>query len=86
MQITSRYRKAYYRPHAATLAGHRQKSWLKSSFSNLNGNCVEVCRVLPDCIAVRDTKDNGAGPVLIFTEAEWDAFVAGAKEGEFDNL
>ncbi|GAA4619566.1 hypothetical protein GCM10023108_45220 [Saccharopolyspora hordei] len=30
---------------------------------------------------------NGAdpdGPVLVFTPAEWDAFVAGAKDGEFD--
>jgi hypothetical protein len=24
------------------------------------------------------------GPVLVFDEAEWDAFVAGAKDGEFD--
>jgi len=34
-------------------------------------------------IAVRDSK-NPAGPVLVFTPAEWDAFVAGAKDGEFD--
>ncbi|APU17190.1 MULTISPECIES: DUF397 domain-containing protein [Actinoalloteichus] len=30
---------------------------------------------------------NGAepeGPVLVFTQAEWDAFVEGAKDGEFD--
>nr|WP_242687323.1 MULTISPECIES: DUF397 domain-containing protein [unclassified Actinopolyspora] len=30
---------------------------------------------------------NGAdpeGPVLVFTPEEWDAFVAGAKDGEFD--
>lgn len=24
------------------------------------------------------------GPILIFTEAEWDAFVKGARDGEFD--
>jgi uncharacterized protein DUF397 len=24
------------------------------------------------------------GPVLVFTPAEWDAFVAGARDGEFD--
>ena len=33
--------------------------------------------------AVRDAK-NPAGPALIFTPAEWDAFVGGAKDGEFD--
>lgn len=30
---------------------------------------------------------NGAepdGPILVFTQAEWDAFVEGAKDGEFD--
>ena len=25
-----------------------------------------------------------AGPVLVFTPAEWDAFVKGARDGEFD--
>jgi hypothetical protein len=46
---------------------------------------VEV-GLLPDRVGVRDTKDNGTGPVLIFTGAEWDAFITGAKEGQFDHL
>jgi hypothetical protein len=37
-------------------------------------------------IEVRDTKDRGAGPVLRFTAAEWDAFLDGAKRAEFDLL
>jgi hypothetical protein len=32
---------------------------------------------------MRDTKDPD-GPVLAFTAAEWEAFVAGVKDGEFD--
>jgi Domain of unknown function (DUF397) len=52
----------------------------------MNGNCVEIARLLTGRIGVRDTKDNGAGPVLVFTGAEWEAFIAGAKEGQFDNL
>jgi hypothetical protein len=60
-------------------------SWRKSTYSQYNGNCVEV-GLLPDRVGVRDTKDNGTGPVLIFTGAEWDAFIAGAKEGQFDHL
>jgi len=36
-----------------------------------------------EAIAVRDSKDT-SGPVLVFTRDEWDAFVAGAKDGEFD--
>jgi hypothetical protein len=45
-------------------------------------NCVEVAFV-DGAIAVRDSK-NPAGPVLLFTQSEWDAFVGGAKDGEFD--
>jgi hypothetical protein len=44
--------------------------------------CVEVAFV-DGAIAVRDSK-NTAGPVLVFTRGEWDAFVEGAKDGEFD--
>jgi hypothetical protein len=34
-------------------------------------------------VLVRDSKDPD-GPKLAFTTAEWDAFLAGAKDGEFD--
>lgn len=64
---------------ALNLAG---AAWYKSSRSSGNGNCVEVA-VLDEAVAVRDSKDR-SGPVLIFTSAEWDAFVAGARDGEFD--
>ena len=64
---------------ALNLAG---AAWYKSSRSSGNGNCVEVA-VLDEAVAVRDSKDR-SGPVLIFTSAEWDAFMSGAKEGEFD--
>lgn len=45
-------------------------------------NCVEVAFV-DGAIAVRDSKNPQKG-TLIFTPDEWDAFVAGAKDGEFD--
>jgi hypothetical protein len=45
-------------------------------------NQVEVAFV-GEAIAVRDAQ-NPDGPALIFTPAEWDAFVGGAKDGEFD--
>jgi hypothetical protein len=47
-----------------------------------NANRVEVAFV-GEAIAVRDA-GNPDGPALIFTPAEWDAFVGGAKDGEFD--
>jgi Domain of unknown function (DUF397) len=57
--------------------------WRKSTKSGpWTDNCVEVAFV-GDAIVVRDSKAEG-GPVLFFTTAEWDAFVNGAKDGEFD--
>lgn len=57
--------------------------WRKSTRSGAYGdNCVEVA-FIDGAIAVRDSKDT-SGPVLVFTSGEWDAFVAGAKDGEFD--
>jgi hypothetical protein len=66
--------------------GHIQDdglAWFTSTRSSGNGNCVEVAH-LSDGVAVRDTKNNGVGPILRFTGPEWDAFLAGAKDGEFD--
>ena len=57
--------------------------WRKSTRSGANGDYVEVAKNLSGVVAVRDSK-NPNGPALIFTPAEWDAFIIGAKEGEFD--
>ena len=60
--------------------------WRKSSFSNMNGNCVEVRLGLDGSADMRDSKDNRQGPVLRFTPEEWHAFLDGVKKGEFDDL
>ena len=59
--------------------------WIKASASNDQGACVEQRRH-DGVVEVRDTKDNGTGPVLRFTEAEYAAWLDGAKSGEFDHL
>jgi Domain of unknown function (DUF397) len=60
--------------------------WVKASRSGGNGgNCVELRRH-DGRVEVRDTKDQGAGPILRFTDAEFAAFLHGATHGEFDHL
>jgi uncharacterized protein DUF397 len=61
-------------------------NWIKATRSTGNGgSCVELRRH-DGMVEVRDTKDRGAGPVLRFTDAEFDAFLDGARHGEFDHL
>jgi hypothetical protein len=58
--------------------------WHKSSFSGGNSNgCVEVAFLADGGVAVRDTKDRTLPPHR-YTAAEWAAFVAGVRAGEFD--
>jgi Domain of unknown function (DUF397) len=57
--------------------------WHKSTYSSADGACVEVANNLPGIIAVRDSKVKD-GPALIYTPKEWEAFIAGVKDGEFD--
>lgn len=55
--------------------------WQTSKQCTSDG-CVEVHQC-GDQFVVRDSKDKD-GPVLTFTRDEWDAFVGGVKDGEFD--
>lgn len=60
--------------------------WRKSTRSGNGGDCVEVADNLLDehgVVLVRDSK-NPSGGILRFTGAEWDAFLNGAKDGEFN--
>jgi hypothetical protein len=63
--------------------GDPSGSWIKSSLSTYNGNCVEVAGLEEERIKVRDSK-NPRGGILNFTPAEWDAFIGGVRNGEFD--
>ncbi|WP_433253842.1 DUF397 domain-containing protein [Streptosporangium sp. CA-135522] len=56
--------------------------WQKSSYSGANGDCVEVAN-MGDVVAVRDSK-NAEGPKLVFSAADWAAFLGRMKAGDFD--
>lgn len=60
-------------------------NWRKSSYSGgTGGDCVEVATLPDGGRAIRDSKHPG-GPILRFTPAEWAAFQAGVRDGEFDS-
>jgi hypothetical protein len=54
--------------------------WRKSSYT-ANGNCVEVAS-FAERILVRNSRAEH-GPALVFTQAEWKAFLDGVADGEF---
>ena len=58
--------------------------WRKSRRSNSSGDCVEVGRAADGGVGVRDSKQEGRGPVLTCTAAEWRAFLARVKAGRLD--
>lgn len=60
-------------------------TWIKSSLSFANSNCVEVAGIGHELVGVRDSKDR-EGTVLRFTPSEWLAFLGGVRNGEFDSL
>jgi hypothetical protein len=58
-------------------------TWIKSTYSGpTGGNCAEIAFLADGDVAMRNSRHPG-GPVLIFTRAEWDAFLSGARGGEF---
>jgi len=57
----------------------KASSWRTSSYSTGNGgNCIQT-RTTADRVLIRDTKDNGRGPVLSVSPAEWQRFTAAVK-------
>jgi uncharacterized protein DUF397 len=65
---------------------HLTSGWRKASYSGNGGNCVEVAGTVKrdaegfaSRVLVRDTKQDGAGPVLRFTPHAWRRFADRVK-------
>ncbi len=53
----------------------RRIRWIKSHYSGpTGGNCVEAAFLPVGAVAVRNSRHPG-GPALVFTPAQWDAFL-----------
>ncbi|MCD0443452.1 DUF397 domain-containing protein [Glycomyces sp. A-F 0318] len=65
------------------LAGIRWR--VSSRSSSGGGQCVEAGPLADGSgrVAVRHSH-HPEGSVIVYTRAEWDAFLAGARDGEFD--
>ena len=68
---------------SATTDELREATWHTSTHSAAQGDCVSVAQLPGGRWAVRDSKEP-EGPALVFTAAEWAAFTAGVRDGEFD--
>jgi hypothetical protein len=56
----------------------------RTAAKSAGGNCVQVKR-RDGVIMIADSKHPG-GPILAYTLPEFDAFLDGAKKGEFDDF
>ena len=59
--------------------------WRISSHSGASSSCVALAPLGDGRVAMRNSNHPGAG-LVVFTRAELAAFVAGVKDGEFDDL
>ncbi|MGW2873329.1 DUF397 domain-containing protein [Kitasatospora sp. NPDC001119] len=61
---------------------YQSAKWRKSTYSNGQGDCIEVAAGSTGLIPVRDSKDPH-GPALTFAPEAWRSFVAGVRAGDF---
>jgi hypothetical protein len=64
-------------PRSVNLDG---AAWRKSSYTQNNGNCVEISDGFPGVMPVRDSK-RPEGQALIFRIDAWASFVQSVKTG-----
>jgi hypothetical protein len=64
-------------------ASHTDLTW-RTAFNCNGGTCIKVA-VSGQAVHIADSKAP-EGPILTYTPAEWQEFLAGAKNGDFDDL
>jgi hypothetical protein len=58
--------------------------WVKARMSTSYGQCVQIASTASG-VAMRDSKDPD-GPILVYTRDEFEAFLGGARKGDFDGI
>ena len=59
-------------------ADSTDSAWRTSSRCS-HGDCVQVGPLPARAVGVRDTKNRGSGPELVFTPTAWRSFITGVK-------
>ncbi|TDC55311.1 DUF397 domain-containing protein [Actinomadura sp. KC345] len=60
----------------------RYSHWRKAQGSEAGAECVEIALATDrQTVGVRDSKENGRGPILEFTRPEWAALLAAVRAG-----
>jgi hypothetical protein len=57
--------------------------WFKATASGGNGDCLEAAFLPGGLVALRDTED-AENPPFVVRASVWNAFLDGARKGEFD--
>jgi len=65
--------------HGAQLRADSPAATWRTSSRCSHGDCVQVGSLAARAVAVRDTKNHGAGPELVFSPAAWRSFVTGVR-------
>lgn len=60
-------------------------TWRKARASDAFNNCVEIARLVDGEVAFRNSRFPD-GPALVFTRDEVEAFLDGARGGEFNSM
>jgi hypothetical protein len=66
-------------------SGLSEITWVAPRHGDLEESCAEMASLPGGSVAMRNSGDPD-GPALIYTHAEMVAFIAGAKDGDFDHL
>jgi hypothetical protein len=59
--------------------------WIRANACGSGNNCIEVAAASEDIVLLRDSRDR-EGPVLRVSRTDWEAFLEGARGGDFDAL
>jgi Domain of unknown function (DUF397) len=63
----------------------QRAQWRKSQRSTAEGECVQTAKLPGGGVAVRNSR-HPDGPALLFSDAEFRAFLEGVKDGDFDDV